>query len=256
MTSPFSLQGKTALVTGAAGGIGQAVAATLGALGARLVLVDLREDAVNGVASQLEAQRIACLPLAGDLSDREQTDALLAQAARWAPIDILVCNAGIHGPQQDPEHLDWADYRRTFAVNLDGPFHLCRRLIPAMAQRGGGSVVLMASLSALRGNGAIGIYGMTKAALVQAARDLAVQWGRHNVRVNAVSPGVIETPFATAITEDTARRVSRIAQTPLRRFGTPEEVAGAVAFLASAAGGFVTGHNLVVDGGTLIGDGS
>lgn len=255
--SLFSLQGETALVTGATGGIGRAVCEVLGDQGARLVLVDRDSASVDALAERLRQRGVSCLPLAGDLSAQDQTDALLAQATAWADVDVLICNAGVHGPAHDPAaEVDWAAYRQTFAVNVDAPFHLCQRLIPGMAERGGGAVVLMASIAGLRGNGAIGVYGMTKAALAQMARNLAVQWGPRNVRVNAVSPGVIETPFATAITEDPARRAARTAQTPLRRFGTAEEVAGVVAFLASAAGGFVTGHNLVVDGGTTIGDGS
>jgi len=201
---------------------------------------------------------IDCLPIATDLADPRQTEALADQVQTWAEVDVLVCNAGIHGPWHDAKarDTDWAAYRQAFAVNVDAPYALCQRLIPPMVRRGGGSVVLMSSIAGLRGNSAIGVYGMTKAALAQMARNLAVQWGPGNVRGNAVSPGVIETPFAATITEDAARRGARIAQTPLRRFGTSEEIAGVVAFLASAAGGFVTGHNLVVDGGTTISDGS
>jgi NAD(P)-dependent dehydrogenase (short-subunit alcohol dehydrogenase family) len=125
-----------------------------------------------------------------------------------------------------------------------------------MAARGGGSVVLMSSIAGLRGNGSIGLYGLSKAALAQLARNLAVEWGPQGVRVNAVSPGLIRTPLAAGLLGDDAFMARRLQATPLRRVGEPEEIAGVVAMLVSRAGGFITGQNLVVDGGTTISDGS
>jgi NAD(P)-dependent dehydrogenase (short-subunit alcohol dehydrogenase family) len=123
-----------------------------------------------------------------------------------------------------------------------------------MAAGGGGSFVVMSSLSGLRGNRLLGLYGITKAANAQLARNLAVQWGPQNIRVNAISPGVIETDFARPITADPALAPARLAKTPLGRFGQPYHVAGTVLWLASKAGSFTSGQNIVVDGGTLISD--
>jgi len=148
------------------------------------------------------------------------------------------------------------DWQRVFDVNLRGAARFADRLLPAMADGGGGSVVLMASIAGLRGNGRIGLYGLSKAALAQLARNLAVEWGPRGVRVNAVSPGLVRTPLAAPLLEDAAFLQRRLAATPLRRVGEPHEVAGVVAMLASAAGAFITGQNIVVDGGTLISDGS
>jgi NAD(P)-dependent dehydrogenase (short-subunit alcohol dehydrogenase family) len=114
----------------------------------------------------------------------------------------------------------------------------------------------MSSIAGLRGNGAIGLYGISKAALAQMARNLAVEWGPRGVRVNAVSPGLIRTPLAQRLMDDPSFMARRLQATPLRRVGEPDEIAGAVIFLASRAGGFLTGQNLVVDGGTLVSDGS
>jgi len=125
-----------------------------------------------------------------------------------------------------------------------------------MAERGSGSVLLMSSIAGLRGNRSIGLYGLSKAALAQLARNLALEWGPQGVRVNAVSPGLIRTPLAAGLLADTDFMQRRLQATPLRRVGEPHEIAGVVVLLASRAGGFITGRNLVVDGGTLIHDGS
>ena len=131
---------------------------------------------------------------------------------------------------------------------------LANATIPAMAERGGGAFVVLSSIAGLRGNRLLGGYGVTKAANAQLVRNLAVQWGAANVRVNAISPGVIATDFARPITEEPGIAAARLAKTPLGRFGTADEVAGAVLWLASPAGAFVTGQNIVIDGGTLISD--
>lgn len=137
---------------------------------------------------------------------------------------------------------------------MRAPLRLANLAIPVMAAAGGGAFVIVSSLVGLRGNRLLGLYGMTKAAGAQLARNLAVQWGHRNVRANAVSPGVVDTPFARPITVDPDRAGPRLARTPLGRFGTAEEIGGTIAWLTSPAGAFVTGQNIVVDGGTLIYD--
>lgn len=247
--TPFDLHTRTALVTGATQGLGLAIAQTLAGLGARVVVSDRQATACEQVAATLPN---AC-GLAADLADPAAIDALMAGAG---PLDILVCNAGIEGPTGPLTAATDADWQQVFDINLRAAVRLCAHALPTMAARGGGSVVLMSSIAGLRGNRALGLYALSKAALAQLARNLAVEWGPHGVRVNAVSPGLIRTPLAERLMADEAFMTRRLQATPLRRLGEPQEVAGVVALLASPAGAFVTGHNLVVDGGTTISDGS
>jgi NAD(P)-dependent dehydrogenase (short-subunit alcohol dehydrogenase family) len=238
----FRLDGKTALVTGGARGIGRAIVHAFLAAGANVLLSSENEAEVIEAALASGAEGFVC-----DVADREAQRAMLkAAVARFGGIDILVCNAGV---------ADGEGYDRVFAVNLGSMVTLTDLAFPQMAARGGGAVILMSSIAALRGNKAIQAYALAKAGVAQLARNLAVQWGPNGIRTNAIAPGLIDTGFARALLEDEAFMARRMQMTPLRRPGTPEEVAGAALFLASPAGGFVNGHTLVVDGGTVITDG-
>ncbi|WP_085316727.1 SDR family NAD(P)-dependent oxidoreductase [Derxia lacustris] len=253
----FDLSGQVALVTGAARGLGRAIAETLAAQGAAVIVSDIDGAGCAAVAEALVARGACALDIACDVASIEQLDRLVERALAFAGrIDLLVCNAGIEGPVGPLDAATDADWQRVMDINLRGPAALTSRVIPGMAARGGGSVVLMSSIAGLRGNRAIGLYGLSKAALAQLARNLAVEWGPRGVRVNAIAPGLVRTPLAAGLIADEAFMARRLAATPLRRVGEPDEIAGVVAMLASRAGGFITGHTLVVDGGTTIGDGS
>lgn len=248
----FDLTGKVAIVTGSTRGIGRAIAGALIDAGARVVISS--EDAADTarVATELGMPGIAC-----DVSD----DAALARlvdfsAAELGRLDVLVCNAGITGQAGPFADIDMDDYARVMAINLRSQVVLCNLALPHIAASGGGAAVLVASLSGLRGNARINAYALAKAGVAQLARNLAVEWGPQGVRVNALSPGFIATELSQPLLDNPDFMARRMGMTPLRRSGTPDEVAGAAVFLASPAGGFVTGHNLVVDGGTLITDGS
>ncbi len=260
--SRFDLSGKNALITGSTRGIGRAIAEALIEAGARVVISSENAADTAEVAAQLGQPGIAA-----DVTD----DAALGQLvdgtlSALGGLDILVCNAGITGKPGPFADADMDDYAAVMALNLRSQVVLCNLALPHIAARaknsgakdsgGGGAVVLMASLSGLRGNGRINAYALSKAGVAQLARNLAVEWGPRNVRVNAISPGFIATELSGPLLADDAFMARRMAMTPLRRAGTPDEVAGAALFLASDAGGFVTGHNLVVDGGTLVSDGS
>ena len=251
----FDLDGQVALVTGAAQGLGRAIAAALGAHGAAVVLADRDAAGCLTAAEALRTYGIDVLAVPCDVSDPVALVHLAETATSWrGRIDTLVCNAGVQGPVGPLADTTDADWDHVFGVNLRGAARLANLVVPSMAARGAGSVVLMASIAALRGNRTIGLYGMSKAALAQLARNLAVEWGPHGVRINAIAPGLIRTPLARGLLDADTFMERRLALTPLRRVGEPHEVAGVAVMLASRAGAFITGQTLVVDGGTLITD--
>lgn len=258
MTSPlFALNGQVALITGATRGIGLAIAREYGRAGARLLVSSESADDCERVTAILRTEGFEAVGIAADLSQATAVRQLAVQAlAVYGQVDVLVCNAGVAphmGPMADADEDQW---RLTMAVNLQSAVLLTSALLPSMAERGGGSVVLMASIAGVRGNKGLGLYGLSKAALAQLARNLAVEWGPMNIRVNAISPGVIQTEFARPLTDNAELMRKRLALTPLRRTGQPEEVAALALLLAAPGGAFISGQNIIVDGGTTIGDGN
>lgn len=251
----FSLRGRIALLTGATGGIGRATALLFAEAGATLLLSSNDATGLQRLCSDLMRQGVNASALWADLADPFSVESLAATASQSA-VDILVCNGGIEGHTGPMLTATEAAIETLLQVNLRSSISLTSALAPRMAKSGRGSIVLIGSIAGLRGNKGIGLYGVAKAGLAQLARNLAVEFGPDGVRANSVSPGLIRTPFARSILEDTDYLGRRLGLTPLRRPGTPDEVAAAILFLASDAGGFITGHNLVVDGGTLISDGN
>ncbi|WP_043310437.1 SDR family NAD(P)-dependent oxidoreductase [Pseudomonas sp. ML96] len=253
----FSLEGQVALITGATRGIGLAIAREYGHAGARLIINSESAEACDHAVTLLRNEGLDADGLVADLRKAEQVRGLANQALElYGQIDVLVCNAGV-APHMGPlASADDAQWRLTMSVNLESAAWLSAELLPQMARRGGGSVVFIASIAGVRGNRGLGLYGLSKAALAQLARNLAVEWGPSNIRVNTISPGVIQTEFARPLTDNPEIMQRRLALTPLRRAGIPEEVAGLALLLAAPGGAFITGQNLIVDGGTTIGDGN
>jgi len=251
----FSLAGRRALVTGGTSGIGLAVTRLFLEAGASVVATSDDAEACAAVTAELSglgAVSTLCLRL----GTREASETLAEQAAEalGGPVDCLVACAGIEGPVGPSGAAAASAYEAVFDVNLHANHWLASALAPGMARAGGGAMVFVSSIAGLRGNRAIGLYGMTKAALGQLARNVAVGWGPRGIRANAIAPGLIETRFAGGLLADAAFMHRRLDATPLRRTGTPDEVAGTALWLASAGGAFTTGQVIVVDGGTLVSD--
>jgi NAD(P)-dependent dehydrogenase (short-subunit alcohol dehydrogenase family) len=249
LVDPYRLDGRVAVVTGAAGGIGGAVVRRLVQLGAKVALIDLRVDAqLEGAAAALPHGGLA---LACDVSD---ADAVKATAQRvsdaWGRCDILVNNAGILAPPRSLEALTVRDWDGTLAVNLRGVFLCTQAFGKIMLQRGKGAIVNTGSIAAAAPN-ASPPYSVSKAGVLAFTRHTAVEWGPRGIRTNSVSPGFIRTPLSESHYAGTDLLALRTGMVPQRRLGLESDIADAVAYLASDAAGFVNGDDLVVDGGFL-----
>jgi len=256
MTIPslFDLSGKTALVTGSSRGIGRAIAIELARHGARVTVSSRKIDACHAVVAEIEAEGGTAIALGANINDKAQLQALVdGTIAAHGPIDILVCNAAVnpyYGPISGIADEGWD---RIMNANVRSNLWLCQMVGPAMATRGDGSIIFLSSIAGLRGSAMIGAYGVSKAADMHLARNLALEWGKQGVRVNTIAPGLVKTDFAKALWDDPTTLKNVLDASPLGRIGDPRDIAGAAVFLASKAGYFVTGETIVVDGGATIG---
>lgn len=252
----FDLSGRRALVTGGQRGLGLAIATALACHGAEVWIGCEDAAACMAAAEGLRGQGLGVHAMACDVTDRAALSAMVERVTAAWPLDILVCNAGVAPHAGSIITASDTDWQATMTINLQSVLWLAGMVLPGMAAAGGGSMIIMSSIAGLRGNKALGLYGLSKAANAQLARNLAVEWGPSKIRVNAISPGFIRTDLARDLLANPAFMERRMALTPLRRPGEVTEVAGVAVMLASAAGAFITGQNIVVDGGTLITDGN
>lgn len=254
--SVFDLTDKVALITGAAGGLGRQIALTYAEQGSAIILSDINAQGCQATADAILAQGGSCISIPANLADKNAVLNLVDNAMKWrSTIDSLVCCGGMEGFVGSLIDVADNDWDTLMDVNLRSALWLSQAVAPSMSKQGG-NITFVASIAGLRGNKAIGLYGIAKAGLSQLARNLAVELGPMCIRVNCIAPGLIETPLSKHLLSNEAFMARRLSLTPLRRVGQPIEISGIAAMLASPAGGFITGQTIVADGGTIISDGN
>ncbi|MES2019782.1 MAG: SDR family oxidoreductase [Pseudomonadota bacterium] len=253
--SQFDLTDKVAIITGSSRGIGKASAFELAEHGAKVVISSRKQEACDSVAAEINARygEGRAIAVAANISDKAGLQHLVdATRAAFGQIDVLVCNAAsnpYYGPQ---DGIADEQFRKILDNNIVSNHWLIAMVAPEMRARKSGSIIIVSSIGGLRGSTLIGAYCISKAADMQLARNLAHEFGPDNVRVNCIAPGLIKTDFARALWEDPERIEAANKTVPLRRIGEPEEIAGAVVFLAAQASSFMTGQTIVLDGGVTI----
>jgi NAD(P)-dependent dehydrogenase (short-subunit alcohol dehydrogenase family) len=253
--SLFSLAGKVAVITGSSRGIGKAIAERMAEAGAKVVISSRKAGPCAAVAAAINAAHGAdsAISIPANISAKADLQRLVDETNRQlGRIDILVCNAASNPYYGPLGGIADEQFRKILENNVIANHWLINFTVPQMIARREGAIIIVSSIGGLRGSSVIGAYNISKAADFQLARNLAVEYGPHNVRVNCIAPGLIKTDFARALWENPETLQRATTTTPLRRIGEPDEIAGAAVFLASKAGSFVTGQAIVVDGGATI----
>jgi len=257
MDNLFDLSGKVAVITGSTKGIGLAIAQRMAQHGAKVVISSRKAEVCEQVAAAINDTQAAEVAVAipCNVSHKQELENLVAQTReKWGKIDTLVCNAAVNPYFGSSADIPDSVIDKILNVNIKSNLWLCNLVLPEMVERRDGSVIIVSSVGGLKGSSVLGAYGISKAADFQIASNISVEYGPHNIRANCIAPGLIKTDFARALWEnaDILKRVT--SRAPLRRIGMPDEIAGAAVFLASAAGAFTTGQQIVIDGGVLTGE--
>ena len=249
----FSLTGQVAVVTGSTKGIGRAIAEEMARAGSKVVISSRRADACEEVAAAIVKEGHDAIAIPCHIGRRADCEALIAKTReKWGKIDTLVCNAAINPYYGPLTRLSDEVFGKVMETNVRSNLWLANLVQPEMAARRDGAIIIVSSIGGLKGTDILGIYAISKAADMQLARNLAVEWGPDNIRVNCIAPGLVKTDFARALWEDPELRKGSEDRTALRRLGEPEDISGAAVFLASRAGRWITGQTIVIDGGRTI----
>ncbi|MFZ5616998.1 MAG: SDR family NAD(P)-dependent oxidoreductase [Pseudomonadota bacterium] len=251
----FALEGKSAVITGASRGIGEAIARRLAEHGADVVVSSRKMDACEAVAASINGAlgRKAARAVQCNITRKEELAALIAFADREiGKVDILVANAAVNPYFGSAEGISDEQFDKIMTANVKASHWLSQLVLPQMKERKDGSIIIVSSIGAFVGSATIGAYNISKAADIQLARNLAVEYGPSNIRANCICPGIVKTHFAEALWKDPKVEAMISRQLPLRRFGEPDDIAGAAVYLASAAGRWMTGQQLIIDGGAMI----
>ena len=253
----FDLSGKVALITGSSKGIGKAIAEEMARHGAQVVIssrkVDVCQEVADAINTELADQPGGAVAIAAHIGEKANLQRLVDETRKQlGSIDILVCNAAVNPYYGSAQDIPDDAFDKIMNVNIRSNHWLCQLVIPEMTERKDGVILIISSVGGLRGSTHLGAYAISKAADAQLVRNLAVEHGPNNIRVNTISPGLIRTDFARALWENPDILKQRTSGDPLRRIGEPSEIAGCAVFLASKAGSFTTGQNFIIDGGATI----
>ena len=247
----FSLRDKVALITGSSRGIGRSIAEAMAGAGAKVVISSRKVASCEKVAAEIRDGGGEAIAIPCNVSDQGQLRSLVdATLEKWGKIDVLVCNAAVNPHFGSSQEIGEQAYDKIMSTNVKNVLWLCRAVIPQMAERKDGAVIIVTSIAGFKGTRKLGTYALSKAADMQMTRNLAIEWGAENVRVNCIAPGLVRTDFARALWEDPENYAKALAAYPLGRLGEPQDIAGAAVFLAAKAASWITGQTLVVDGGT------
>ncbi|HAD26886.1 MAG TPA: short-chain dehydrogenase [Alphaproteobacteria bacterium] len=250
----FDLSGKVAIVTGSTKGIGEAIAHRFAEHGAKVVVSSRKAEMCDKVAGEInekwgKGEEVA-YPVPCNIGVKEELQNLVDRTNdKWGMVTTLVCNAAVNPFFGSTLDIPDDAFERIMKSNIQSNHWLCNMVLPQMIERRDGSITIISSIGGHHGNTVIGAYCISKAADMQLARNLAAEFGEHNIRANAIAPGLIKTYFAKALWSDPEILENSTSGSALKRIGAPDEIAGAAVFLASAAGAFVTGQTINVDGG-------
>ena len=248
-----SLAGRRVIVTGASKGIGRGIALRFARAGCTVLVVSRTFAEADAVAAEIARAGGIAIAFAADISKQVEAEAMARAAVEaWGGIDILVCNAATNPYYGPTTGMSDEVFDKVMRNNVLSNTWLCNMVYPDMKAKKNGAIVLVSSIGGLHGSAVIGAYNLSKAADMQLARNLAVEWGPDNIRVNCIAPGLIKTDFAKALHEDPVLSAKYNSQAPLRRMGEPDDIGGIAVFLASPAGQYVTGQTIVADGGMMI----
>ena len=252
--SQFSLDGKVAVVTGGSRGIGRSAALAMADAGAHVVVSSRKIEGLEPVAAEIAAKGVKGRAIAAHVGKMEDSRALMDQVMKeFGRIDVLVNNAGTNPYFGKIMDQDEKTYDITMNVNLKSLFFLSQMAARIMKTLGGGSIINTSSIGGIRA-GDLGVYCVSKAAVIMMTQVMAKEWGQYNIRVNALAPGIIKTRLSEALWRDPKVNAKAVSQIPMLRLGEPDELGGVVVFLASQAGSYITGETIVIDGGRVHGE--
>jgi NAD(P)-dependent dehydrogenase (short-subunit alcohol dehydrogenase family) len=250
----FDLSGKRALITGSTKGIGEAIAKRFAQHGAKVVISSRKEDMCINIRDEINKKfPDSAISIPCNINEKKELENLVNKTnSSFGGIDILVCNAALNPFFGSSMDIPDDAFDKILSANIKSNHWLSNMVLPQMIERKEGSIIVISSIGGLKGSEMLGAYSISKAADMQLVRNIAVEQGPNNIRANCISPGIIKTRFAKALWDNPEILKNTTSKAPLRRIGAPDEVAGAAIFLASDAGSFTTGQNIVIDGGVTI----